>query len=203
MNFQFPLPPIRTPSPRPRTAPADLSPTSIVYNGSEKQFSPTPFNRSPMPSDSAHVHPVFINSDLHPNDSNFFSSVEEYPTDRLHPACMGYFNHHEYEAAMSSINAIEAMYLRRSAITDSDTMSEVSENTLRHRRSKSNILSWMRLTIERALSPFWGSRIGDLSLKLDLISAKNVVKSHLNPFLRTPTSSKYSEPSPSKIAQRV
>lgn len=135
MKFQFPLPP----SPRPRTAPADLSPP-IVYNGNDARVSLTAFKNSPMSSDSAHIHPVFINSDLHPNDSGFFSS-EEYSADRLHPACMGYFNHHEYEAAMSSINAIEAMYLHRSAITDSDTMSEVSEHTLRDRRSKSNSIS--------------------------------------------------------------
>src|SRR5208282_1892545 len=135
MNFQFPFPPMSTPSPRPRTAPAEFSPSSTGFDRSEERISPTGFNTSLMSIDPAHVHPVFINSDLHPNDSSFFNSEEEYPTDRFHPACMGYFNHHEYEAAMSSINAIEAMFLRRSAITDSDTMSEVSEHTLRHRRS--------------------------------------------------------------------
>jgi hypothetical protein len=83
------------------------------------------------------MHPIFINSDLNPRNGNFFGFEEEYPVDRLNPVCMGYFNHFEYEAAMASINAIEAMYLNRSSPSDVDTLSEKSEPTLRHRRSTS------------------------------------------------------------------
>lgn len=142
MDFKFPLPPIETPSPRLHDGSNDMSPVSSdLSTPRDGQTSSSASNNSPIASNPACVHPVFINSDLNPEESRFFDFEEEYPVDRLNPACMGYLNHLEYEAAMASINAIEAMYQNLSPPSDVDTMSEASERTLQNRRSASMSLS--------------------------------------------------------------
>jgi len=85
-------------------------------------------------SDPALVHPVFINSDLTP-DARFYNFKELYPVERLNPVAMGYFNYPEYEAAMSSINAAEAMLRDPEGYDMSRRLS--TRRTLRQRRSTS------------------------------------------------------------------
>ena len=135
MDFKFPLPPIRI------LANPDSPTSSNPYDASDERASSPGSDDSLISSDTACIHPIFINSDLNPKNGSLFSFEEDYPVDRLNPVCMGYFNHFEYEAAMASINAIEAMYLKRSSPSDVDTLSEMSEPTLRHRRSASMLLS--------------------------------------------------------------
>lgn len=86
-------------------------------------------------TDPSLIHPVFINSDLSP-DARFYNFKELYPVDRLNPVCMGYFNYPEYEAAMSSINAAEAMLRDPEGYEMSRRLS--TRRTLRQRRSTSN-----------------------------------------------------------------
>ena len=93
---------------------------------------------TPQPTVSSAVsilHPVFINSDLDPSCPFTHTCEHDYPIDRLHPACMGYYNHSEYETAMASIRAIEDLYRR--SITEAIITPPISENTLQHRRSQS------------------------------------------------------------------
>jgi hypothetical protein len=85
-------------------------------------------------TDPSLIHPVFINSDLTP-DARFYNFKELYPVDRLNPVCMGYFNYPEYEAAMSSINAAEAMLRDPEGYEMSRRLS--TRRTLRQRRSTS------------------------------------------------------------------
>jgi hypothetical protein len=89
------------------------------------------------PTDSARVHPVFINSDLRPEIGVICTVGNDYPIDRLNPVCAGYFNHVEYEAAMESIRQVEAMNDMNVGITGFTTLSETPKITLQHRRSTS------------------------------------------------------------------
>ena len=87
-------------------------------------------------SDPTLIHPVFINSDLSP-DARFYNFKELYPVERLNPVAMGYFNYPEYEAAMSSINAAEAMLRDPEGYDMSRRLS--TRRTLRQRRSTSTL----------------------------------------------------------------
>jgi len=60
-------------------------------------------------TDPALVHPVFITSGLCLDDRHSALPDIEYPVERLNPVCIGYYNHFEYEAAMDSIRAAEAI----------------------------------------------------------------------------------------------
>src|SRR5277367_1531181 len=87
-------------------------------------------------TDPTLIHPIFINSDLSP-DARFYNFKELYPVDRLNPVAMGYFNYPEYEAAMSSINAAEAMLRDPEGYNMSRRLS--ARRTLRQRRSNSTL----------------------------------------------------------------
>ena len=87
-------------------------------------------------SDPTLIHPVFINSDL-TADARFYNFKELYPVERLNPVAMGYFNYPEYEAAMSNINAAEAMLRDPEGYDMSRRLS--TRRTLRQRRSTSTL----------------------------------------------------------------
>ena len=161
MDLKFPLPPIGTPSSRFQTVSSDVSSISSYHSAtSHERGSSSTSDHDLISSDSACIHPVFINSDLRPK-TGMFSIEEKYPVDRLNPVCMGYFNHIEYEAAMASINAIEAMVRDRSPPSDVNSLSEVSDDTLQHRRSASKSLSWMRVNYRTRLVVAMGKPDGE------------------------------------------
>jgi len=130
------------------------------------------------------IHPVFINSDLTPN-ARFYNFKELYPVERLNPVCMGYFNYPEYEAAMSSINAAEAMLRDPEGYQLSRRLS--TTRTLRQRRSTSNPRFSDKLILERSKLSFWRNKDARLTVNTDLISAQQALRS-MEPFMPTPTS---------------
>ena len=158
MEFKFPLPPVTTPSPASgltkqieSNSPQANTTTSSEFDHSLDHPSSTSslFNIfhtnpavevSPEPFSSDHparVHPVFINSDLHPDHRVVCQSEEEYPVDRLSPICIGYFNHKEYEAAMASIYAAEEMLIQHQRNSELPTPTDVLGDSLQRRRSTS------------------------------------------------------------------
>jgi hypothetical protein len=103
MNFDFPLPP-STP-----LAPTFNSVDSPLFQSPPNSFTVEPLSLRRVSSDDpASIHPVFIKSDLRPETGIVFEKGPHYPVDRLHPACAGYFNHIEYEAAMESIRQYDS-----------------------------------------------------------------------------------------------
>jgi hypothetical protein len=141
MEFEFPLPPVTTPSPLPHFSVLDTPSTSSSFSEAFdiSRFSVGVLGRNCASNDSARVHPVFIHSDLHPEKGVFYGSVHDYPVDRLNPVCMGYFNHPEFEAAMLSISAAESMFSNGTGYTEIPHDSEIVGDTLQSRRFSSNI----------------------------------------------------------------
>jgi len=159
MEFEFPLPPVITPSPLSSVA-SRLNPKSPEANTSgspgssgtiESQSSPAGlFNifhtnaadediEEPHSSDlSSTLHPVFINSALHPECRISSEFDEPYPVERLNPVCFGYFNHKEYEASMASILAAEAMLTQKPKSSALPTPTEILADSIQHRRSAGN-----------------------------------------------------------------
>jgi hypothetical protein len=179
--------------------PPIFSPSDIILSGASSPtlFAPsdvetpigTPLPPPPLPrvaNDVSVLHPVFINSDLDPRHYLQDPKIHQYPVDRLHPACIGYYNHSEYEIAMASVRAIEDLYRR--SITETPITPPISENTLQHRRSLSiTPLHNTRLTLERD----WKNRLANLTVNLEGISSMG--RSPFSAFSQTPaTSSRYS-----------
>jgi hypothetical protein len=129
MDFKFPLPP---------STPAH----SIAFSLDSPSFAEgldivAPLSlRAVNSHDPARNHPVFINSHLHPGDGSAHSA-ENYPVVRLHPACVGYFNHVEYETAMQSILQAQTMCDNSIGFTDFSTLSKAPKITIQRRRSSS------------------------------------------------------------------
>ena len=140
MDFNFPLPPVfvkTIPSREGDLAPEHLSSASSLFNIFHRDRV-NGFSDTSLVSDlSSRSHPVFINSDLDPENRIIYECEEAYPVDRLSPVCMGYFDHMEYEAAMASISAAEEMLNQHQTQSRLADPIDVLEPSLQHRRSTS------------------------------------------------------------------
>lgn len=136
MQFKFPLPPatLSSPSRSLRSIDAFSAPSNPFDTGESSHG----HDSAPSSGDPARIHPIFINSDLNDKAKILHLPTEAYPADRLNPVCMGYFNHSEYEAAMSSIMVAEAMYQSSTGYAGQRS----SRSSLQHRRSMSMLSSF-------------------------------------------------------------
>jgi hypothetical protein len=137
MEFEFPLPPVVNHSPLPYFSNLDTPSSSSYSETFDRSRTSVDDLDELFDDDSARVHPVFIHSDLDPDKGRFYDSVHDYPVDRLNPAAMGYFNHSEFEAAMSSISEAESLFSGGTGYTE---LPHESGNTLQSRRFSSSVL---------------------------------------------------------------
>jgi hypothetical protein len=137
LEYDFPLPPASASSPPAQSSFTFMAEPSAMAE--YPQLSPTPplvSDNFATSNDPARVHPTFIKSDLQPERGPFYPLEGEYPVDRLNPACIGYFNHVEYELAMATIAAAESLCGQN--LTPTISISPpASENTVQYRRSTS------------------------------------------------------------------
>jgi hypothetical protein len=171
LQLKFPLPPPTPPSTNRSIKSNDAF--SVPSNPFDASESPRGSDSVPSTANPAHIHPIFINSDLNEKAKNLHLPSEAYPVDRLNPVCMGYFNHSEYEAAMSSIMVAEAMYQSSSAHAGRESQLLSSEGSLQHRRSISTFFNFSIADLENRSSSLWRERSAKLSLNLDMISRRN------------------------------
>jgi len=159
MEFEFPLPPVLSPSPlssvterlKPKSPEANTagspgssgtiarrSSTAGLFDIFHTKSAGEAIKVPNSPNLSSSLHPVFINSALHPECRISSQFDEPYPVERLNPVCFGYFNHKEYEAAMASILAAEVMLTQKPKSSALPTPTEILADSIQHRRSAGN-----------------------------------------------------------------
>jgi len=138
LEYDFPLPPTYTTSPLPRLSPYTSKPLPDIPSvTSEGSIYSVEVDELKNVNDPAYVHPVFINSCLSQERGGSTTVEREFPVHQLHPACLGYFNHKEYQLTMKSIRKAESRAITKQNIPEISISPPSRGNSIQRRRSTS------------------------------------------------------------------